>query len=1007
MNSEQVFSQHSSVSSSSAESLANSSEVLSHYPEVVVQRYELLEKLGKGSQGQVWKARRKSDGELVAIKQLNVHSVTTWKQYELFKREADTLASLKIDGVVPFCEYIEDLSANPPYVSIVQKFIEGQTLAAMLKKNHRFKAETIYDIVAQILKVLQQLHGHKPPVVHRDIKPSNIMLTQVDEDHYKITLLDFGAVANPQVQNGGSTVAGTFGYMPPEQLMGQACAASDIYALAAVTVEMLSGTSPADIEVCDFKLVIEPYLEHLDAAVVQTLEHMLEPSMAHRFCDYNALIAQFSNLANQKKPSVLSFLKKSSTPKLEEVVSICQSGNYEVWQAFESDKAIKYLKHLIGEYKEKCKKLEHEINNDPLIKQYNANISHYRGLIEDNSRGNLSFTEIRSYIEKNEAGIRDRRAELMGKVNLEKQDQDIGCIIALAVICCFFMPLSLLLMIIFIVYKVLKPIFNKGLKDKHQLIMLNKESINLEEPPFELEKIEKIWSQNCKLVGKIVRIEYMSIRDSKSYAVHQKGIDNDFVFTTCVPCFKVSYQYRLPNDILKNILKDMPISTKVSNLQGNHSLCHLEFYGETIVHTSPEQYYKIGDMIPLVIGLYELKPSIYTLNVMPYPFPFADVQNDDEFLYTLMISEQMIQSQSEEEFQDAAVHFMKTELPKASEEWQKWYDLLIQNGYVGCLTEIVHLLPEEIGVKVLQNAAKSNHVKAMIKLARYYNENKKYKLAFKWYMQAFDMGEIQLYPEILRLEVDKKDYKTWTAWVEYLVSMFTELANDGDIDAILQLVEIYEYIDDSDNVLVWLTKAVHLGDISSMEKLIRIYIEKKEYDKIIALVDEILKQKPNDADITIKYAELYFKMEKYSHAAQCYQKALQCMPQSDSRYRKVQSDLELCQLIVQDGKNDVNENKLLQVARVFRGNNDFQNALKWYDKARFLGSAMATREALDICIKRGDRALALIYYVWLAEQHHDAGAARAAGLLYQELGDFERAKSYLRRYTILKGQGGH
>ncbi len=68
---------------------------------------------------------------------------------------------------------------------------------------------------------------------------------------------------------------------------------------------------------------------------------------------------------------------------------------------------------------------------------------------------------------------------------------------------------------------------------------------------------------------------------------------------------------------------------------------------------------------------------------------------------------------------------------------------------------------------------------------------------------------------------------------------------------------------------------------------------------------------------------------------------------------------------------------------------------------------MATREALDICIKRGDRALALIYYVWLAEQHHDAGAARAAGLLYQELGDFERAKSYLRRYTILKGQGGH
>ena len=96
-----------------------------------------------------------------------------------------------------------------------------------------------------------------------DIKPSNLMLTPLENGRYKVTLLDFGAVANPQVQNGGSTVAGTYGYMPPEQLMGQAQPASDIYALAALAVEMLSGTSPADIAVCDFKLVIEPYLQHL------------------------------------------------------------------------------------------------------------------------------------------------------------------------------------------------------------------------------------------------------------------------------------------------------------------------------------------------------------------------------------------------------------------------------------------------------------------------------------------------------------------------------------------------------------------------------------------------------------------------------------------------------------------------------------------------------------------------------------------------------------------------
>ena len=99
----------------------------------------------------------------------------------------------------------------------------------MLKAKHRFLDESIYDIIAQVLRILQSLHEHQPPVIHRDIKPSNLMLTPVDNGKYKVTLLDFGAVANPQIQTGGSTVAGTFGYMPPEQLMGQAQPGSDIY----------------------------------------------------------------------------------------------------------------------------------------------------------------------------------------------------------------------------------------------------------------------------------------------------------------------------------------------------------------------------------------------------------------------------------------------------------------------------------------------------------------------------------------------------------------------------------------------------------------------------------------------------------------------------------------------------------------------------------------------------------------------------------------------------------
>lgn len=297
--------------------------------------FECIKKLGKGSQGQVWLAKHRKTGEKLAIKQLNIHSATTWKQYELFQREAKVLENLDMPGVAPFYEYIEDLSSKSPLVCIVQKFIEGQTLAEMLKSKHRFELKTIYDIILQILQILQNLHQHEPPIIHRDIKPSNLMLTPKDDNSYTVTLLDFGAVANPQVQNGGSTVAGTFGYMPPEQLMGQCVPQSDIYALGAVAVELLSGVSPADIEVCDFKLVIEPHLSHLPAPVVQTLNLMLEPSLEHRICDYNTLTAQFNSFANQNTSSILKIFQRTSSKDIQDVKSICEPGNYELWQTLD------------------------------------------------------------------------------------------------------------------------------------------------------------------------------------------------------------------------------------------------------------------------------------------------------------------------------------------------------------------------------------------------------------------------------------------------------------------------------------------------------------------------------------------------------------------------------------------------------------------------------------------------------------------------------------------------
>ena len=178
-------------------------------------RYDVLECMGQGSQGEVYRARRRTDGAEVAIKVMHIKSVKNWKMYELFHREAKVLSAIDIEGVAKFYEAIEDLESADPVSVIVQQFVDGHALSEFIKAHHRFLLCDIADILIQLTKILERLHHSNPPIIHRDIKPSNIMLEDLPRG-YRVWLIDFGAVANPQVKDGGSTVAGTYGYMAPE-----------------------------------------------------------------------------------------------------------------------------------------------------------------------------------------------------------------------------------------------------------------------------------------------------------------------------------------------------------------------------------------------------------------------------------------------------------------------------------------------------------------------------------------------------------------------------------------------------------------------------------------------------------------------------------------------------------------------------------------------------------------------------------------------------------------------
>ncbi len=343
---ETVLLPEAETSPESVSAVESVSPAISTPPEIS-DKYLFLKKLGQGNQGGVFQAKRLSDGEIVAIKQLRVESVSNWKSYELFQREAQVLSSIHVDGVCQFFEAQEFLEAKPPSAYIVQQFIPGHSIGEMMKSGYRFTITRVFELMLQLLDILEKIHLHSPAVIHRDIKPSNILLKPLEGDDFKLYLIDFGAVANPQVQQGGSTVAGTYGYMPPEQLVGRPLPASDIYAMGAMLAYMLSGVEPADMRVVDFRLIIDPWLENIPGAVTQVLRKMLEPDPQKRLCDYSVLRNHFANFARnqfiQKGKNVV--LSASSEELLLNIKKLNQVGSLDLWMQLNDVSLPDTIKH--------------------------------------------------------------------------------------------------------------------------------------------------------------------------------------------------------------------------------------------------------------------------------------------------------------------------------------------------------------------------------------------------------------------------------------------------------------------------------------------------------------------------------------------------------------------------------------------------------------------------------------------------------------------------------------
>ncbi len=200
-------------------------------------RYRLLELLGRGGMGEVWRAYDTDTDRVVALKVLPPHLAQDSAFSERFRREAHAAARLNNPHIIPIHHYGE--IDGRLYVDM--RLIERRDLQNMLAAGPIDPARAVR-IIEQVAKALHA--AHKVGLVHRDVKPSNILL---DEDDFAY-LIDFGiarALDETRLTGTGNTV-GTFLYMAPERLgeRPDEDSRADIYALACVLYECLTGRPP-------------------------------------------------------------------------------------------------------------------------------------------------------------------------------------------------------------------------------------------------------------------------------------------------------------------------------------------------------------------------------------------------------------------------------------------------------------------------------------------------------------------------------------------------------------------------------------------------------------------------------------------------------------------------------------------------------------------------------------------------------------------------------------------
>jgi len=272
-------------------------------------RYELLEEVGRGSMGVVYRARDPLIGRSVAVKTLRLEDVRQGRDdpetLDRFQNEIRAAGRLTHPNIVAIHDAGVDSDAGLFFITM--EFIPGRSLAKMIDEKQAFPVPRVQRILEQACRALE--YAHHTHVVHRDIKPANLLMGELDT----VKLTDFGTAKI--LERGGTQsgqIVGTPSYMAPEQVKGRPVdGRADIFALAVILYELLTGERPfpgKNVTTVIYKIVHEEPLPpiQLDSSIHPGLNAVILKGLSKDPGDRYATCGDFLSALKTYRESPLS-----------------------------------------------------------------------------------------------------------------------------------------------------------------------------------------------------------------------------------------------------------------------------------------------------------------------------------------------------------------------------------------------------------------------------------------------------------------------------------------------------------------------------------------------------------------------------------------------------------------------------------------------------------------------------------------------------------------------------